>query len=78
VADAAATVAICSARSGYVPMTAIQQSASFFHPVLGQDVLDHAGITRLGEDLAFAHGTLIPAGSSDQAAQTSAVYRIDS
>jgi acyl-coenzyme A thioesterase PaaI-like protein len=75
-ADSAAMVAVCSARGGYLPMTAIQQSTSFFHPVLNQDVLVHAGVTRLDEDFAFTHVSLLPAGSSEPAAQSSAVYHI--
>lgn len=75
-AESAALLAVCSARGRYVPLTAIQQSTSFFHPVLAQDVLVHAGVTRLDEDFAFTHVSLFPAGSSEPAAQSSAVYRI--
>jgi acyl-coenzyme A thioesterase PaaI-like protein len=57
-ADTSTVIAIASARGGYGPMTTVQQSTTFQRPVVGQDVLLAARVTKLGRTLAFVDITM--------------------
>ncbi|WP_229802992.1 PaaI family thioesterase [Planobispora rosea] len=83
-ADTATVIAISSARGGFVPMTTVQQSTTFQRPIVGEDVLVEARVTKLGRTLAFADITLTAAahaagdaaGVPAPAAHATAVYAI--
>jgi uncharacterized protein (TIGR00369 family) len=57
-ADTSTVIAIAAARGGYGPMTTVQQSTTFQRPVVGQDVLLAARVTKLGRTLAFVDITM--------------------
>jgi uncharacterized protein (TIGR00369 family) len=75
-ADTATVIAISSARGGYGPMTTVAQSTTFQRPIVGQDVLVTARITKLGRTLAFADVDLVGAGDGLLAARATTVYAI--
>jgi uncharacterized protein (TIGR00369 family) len=75
-ADTATVIAISSARGGYGPMTTVAQSTSFQRPVVGQDVLVTARITKIGRTLAFADIDIVAAGDGALAARATTVYAI--
>lgn len=62
-ADTATVIAISSARGGFCPMTTVQLSTTFQRPVVGEDVLVTARLTKLGRTLAFADITLTAGGA---------------
>lgn len=73
-ADTATVIAVAAARGGYVPMTTVQQSSTFQRPVVSQDVLVTAEITKLGRTLAFADIALTADGAV--AAHATTVYAL--
>jgi len=75
-ADTATVIAISSARGAYGPMTTVAQSTTFQRPILGQDVLVTARITKLGRTLAFADIDLVGADDGALAARATTVYAI--
>ena len=75
-ADTATVIAVSSARGGYGPMTTVAQSTTFQRPIVGQDVLVTARITKIGRTLAFVDIDLVGAGDGALAARASTVYAI--
>jgi len=75
-ADTATVIAISSARGAYGPMTTVGQSTTFQRPIVGQDVLVTARITKLGRTLAFADVDLVGASDGGFAARATTVYAI--
>src|SRR5215475_15271747 len=75
-ADTATVIAISSARGGYGPMTTVAQSTTFQRPILGQDVLLTARITKLGRTMAFADIDIVGARDGVLAARATTVYAL--
>jgi acyl-coenzyme A thioesterase PaaI-like protein len=73
-ADTATVIAVSSARGAYVPMTTVQQSSTFQRPVVDDDVLVTARITKLGRTLAFADIAMTAGGAV--AAHATTVYAL--
>ncbi|WP_316519840.1 PaaI family thioesterase [Kitasatospora brasiliensis] len=78
--DTACVIALSAARGGFGPMTTVQQSTTFQRAVLGQDVLVHARITKLGRRIAFLDITLTAESGAEDAedptAHATAVYAL--
>jgi uncharacterized protein (TIGR00369 family) len=73
-ADTATVIAVSSARGAFGPMTTVQLSTTFQRPVLGQDVLITARLTKLGRTLAFADISM--AADGQLVAQATTVYAL--
>ncbi|GGQ13163.1 hypothetical protein GCM10010187_31880 [Actinomadura coerulea] len=73
-ADTAVVLAVSGAEGAFVPMTTVQLSTTFQRPVVGQDVLVRAELSKLGRTLAFAEIDMTADGRT--AAHASAVYAI--
>ncbi|WP_412540313.1 PaaI family thioesterase [Longispora sp. K20-0274] len=73
-ADTASVIALSSTRGGFFPMTTVQLSSTFQRPVMGEDTLVRASVTKSGRSLAFVTITL--SASKGVAAEVSTVYAL--
>ncbi|WP_245601778.1 hotdog fold thioesterase [Hamadaea tsunoensis] len=73
-ADTATVIAISSARGGFAPMTTVELSSTFQRPVVGEDVLVTATLTKTGRTLAFARIDMTAGGKL--VAQATTVYAL--
>ena len=74
-ADTATVIAVTAARGGYVQMATVQQSTTFQLPVLGEDLLVRAEITKLGR-VAFTDIVMTVTHSAHVVARASTVYML--
>ena len=73
-ADTASVIAISAVRGGFCPMTTVQLSSTFQRPVIGEDTLIVAEVTKAGRSMAFVEITL--SAGKGVAAKVSTVYAL--
>ncbi|WP_018350790.1 PaaI family thioesterase [Longispora albida] len=73
-ADTASVIALSSLRGEFFPMTTVQLSCSFQRPVIGEDTLVVAEVSRAGKTMGFVDIALN--GSRGVAARVSTVYAL--